>query len=235
MLDCHAIPEVRMPPSAFSALLFDMDGLMIDTESLSARAWQRAAEALAIPLQDQHLRAMVGLSTEYCLDYLQQALPAADIAQLGVTARALYHRTLREDSIPLKPGIIELLQWCEQQAIPRAVATATQRALADIKLARSQLAPFFCHSVCGDEVARSKPAPDVYLKAAALLGMAAADCIVLEDSPHGARAALAAGMRVILVPDLVAADADIAKQALAVCQDLFEAQSLLAGLLSHPH
>lgn len=224
-----------MPAPAFAALLFDMDGLMIDTETLSALAWQHAAEVLAIPLQAHHLQAMVGLSTEYCLDYLQQALPGTDVTQFGVVARAQYHRTLREDSIPLKPGIIELLQWCEQQALPRAVATATQRTLADIKLARSQLAPFFRHSVCGDEVARSKPAPDVYLKAAALLGVPVTDCIVLEDSPHGARAALAAGMRVIVVPDLAPPDTDIAKQALAVCQDLFEARSLLAALLSHPH
>lgn len=234
MLDCHALPEVRMSTPAFSALLFDMDGLMIDTESLSARAWQHAAEALHIPLQAAHLHHMVGLSTEHCLEYLKQALPDADITACGQLARARYHQALHHEAIPLKPGILALLQWCDQIGMPRAVATATQRKLADIKLTRTGLASYFPHSVCGDEVARSKPAPDVYLKAAAMLGLPPAECIVLEDSQHGALAALAAGMRVIVVPDLVTPGADITKQALAVCQDLLAAQSCLAALLSHP-
>ena len=224
-----------MPAPAFSALLFDMDGLMIDTETLSARAWQQAAARHGIPLSDSHLHAMTGLATDHCIRYLQQALPDADITRLGQDARARYHRALREDSIPLKPGIAELLQWCQQHALPRCVATATQRELADLKLARSGLAPYFNHCVCGDEVAHSKPAPDVYLKAATLLGIAPADCIVLEDSRYGAQAALAAGMRVVVVPDLVQPDDDIRKQALAVCQDLFMAQALLADLLNHRH
>ncbi|MEC5207371.1 beta-phosphoglucomutase-like phosphatase (HAD superfamily) [Vogesella perlucida] len=109
-----------MPAPAFAALLFDMDGLMIDTETLSARAWQHAAEALAIPLQAHHLQAMVGLSTEYCLDYLQQALPGTDVAQFGVVARAQYHRTLREDSIPLKPGNYRII------AVVRAAGAAAR-------------------------------------------------------------------------------------------------------------
>lgn len=224
-----------MSRTDLSALLFDMDGLMIDTETLSARAWQQAADSLAIPLQAHHIDAMVGLATEHCLSYLQQALPGADIVRFGQVARAIYHRSLREDSIPLKPGIIELLHWCQQHQVPRAVATATQRTLADIKLQRSGLAGYFEHSVCGDEVKHSKPAPDVYLQAAALLGKAPAACIVLEDSPYGAQAALAAGMQVIVVPDLVTPDSSITKQALAVCQDLLAAQALLADLLNRQH
>lgn len=233
MLDTPTPCPFTMTLPAFSALLFDMDGLMIDTEALSARAWQQAANDLGIALPDTHLQAMTGLATEHCIAYLQQALPDADVTCLGQAARAIYHRALREDSLALKPGITALLRWCQQLGMPRCVATATQRTLADIKLARSGLAPYFSHCVCGDEVARSKPAPDVYLKAAELLGVPPAACIVLEDSRYGAQAALAAGMRVIVVPDRVQPDDDIQKQALAVCQDLFMAQALLADLLNH--
>jgi len=224
-----------MNNQACSAVLFDMDGLMIDTETLSANAWRQAGEALGIPLSDKLLHAMVGLATDHCATLLREALPDIDHAHLLQTARQRYHQALREAPIPLKAGILPLLQWCQAQQLPRAVATATQRQLADIKLSRSGLAPFFAHSVCGDEVANSKPAPDVYLKAAAMLGMTPQQCIVLEDSPYGALAALAAGMRVIIVPDLVQPDAHMSKQALAVCKDLFEAQGLLLQLISHPH
>ncbi len=222
-------------PTSFAALLFDMDGLMIDTESLSALAWQQAAAALDIPLQQMHIDAMVGLAMPLCLHYLTEELGDAQQAQqLEAQSRQQYHRALHQQTIPLKPGITELLDWCHHHGIARAVGTATQRQLADIKLGRTGLARYFEHTVAGDEVARCKPAPDVYLQAAQRLGVAPEHCIVLEDSPYGAQAALAANMRVIIVPDMQQPPGEIAKQALAVCQDLFEARGLLQTLLNLP-
>lgn len=219
------------PNRPFAALLFDMDGLMIDTEALSAQVWRQTAQEQGIALSQAQLQMMVGLSTERCLQYLADTLPDGhDVQAFGQLARQRYHQMLHQADIPLKPGILPLLDWCTQENLPRAVATATQRTLADLKLARTGLQRFFDHTVAGDEVAQSKPAPDVYLKAAQLLGVAPADCIVLEDSPHGAQAALAANMRVIVVPDLAPPPAHIAKQALAICQDLHAAQALLARL-----
>jgi HAD superfamily hydrolase (TIGR01509 family) len=219
------------PTRSFAALLFDMDGLMIDTEALSERVWRQTATEQGIPLSHEQLQMMVGLSTERCLQYLADTLPEGhDVRAFGQLARQRYHQMLHQEEIPLKPGILNLLDWCTQKNLPRAVATATQRTLADLKLARTGLQRYFAHTVAGDEVAHSKPAPDVYLKAAQLLGVHPADCIVLEDSVHGAQAALAANMRVIVVPDMAAPTPLIAKQALAVCQDLFAAQALLATL-----
>lgn len=219
------------PNRPFAALLFDMDGLMIDTEALSGQVWLQTAQEHGIPLSQAQLQMMVGLSTERCLQYLADTLPDGhDVQAFGQLARQRYHQMLHQAEIPLKPGILPLLDWCMQESLPRAVATATQRTLADLKLARTGLQRYFTHTVAGDEVAHSKPAPDVYLKAARLLGVAPADCIVLEDSPHGAQAALAANMRVIIIPDLAPPPGHIAKQALAVCQDLHAAQALLARL-----
>ncbi len=215
----------------FAALLFDMDGLMIDTEALSERVWRQTATEQGIPLSHAQLQMMVGLSTERCLQYLADTLPEGhDVRAFGQLARQRYHQMLHQEEIPLKPGILNLLDWCTRENLPHAVATATQRTLADLKLARTGLQRYFAHTVAGDEVAHSKPAPDVYLKAAQLLGVHPADCIVLEDSAHGAQAALAANMRVIIVPDMAPPPAQIAKQALAVCQDLYAAQALLAAL-----
>lgn len=222
-------------PASFAALLFDMDGLMIDTEALSAQAWLQAARQLDIPLQQRHVDAMVGLAMPLCLRYLVDELGDAQLAQqLEAHSRQQYHQALHQQAIPLKPGITELLEWCQQRAIPRAVGTATQRQLADIKLSRTGLASYFEHTIAGDEVAHTKPAPDVYLQAAARLGIAPEHCIVLEDSAYGAQAALAANMRVIIVPDMQHPTPEMAKQALAVCQDLFAAQQLLEGMLSQP-
>lgn len=222
-------------PTSFAALLFDMDGLMIDTESLSANAWRDAASILGMPLPQIHIDAMVGLAMPLCLNYLITALgDEAQARELENLSRQRYHHALHQQDIPLKPGITQLLDWCVQQQIPRAVGTATQRQLADIKLGRTGLARYFEHSIAGDEVARTKPAPDVYLQAAARLQVAPENCIVLEDSCYGAQAALAANMRVIVVPDLQQPPAEIAKQALAVCQDLFAATTLLQQLLNLP-
>lgn len=216
---------------SFDALLFDMDGLMLDTETLSCAATRRAGAELGIQIDDAMLMGMVGLSEARCTRYIAEYLADEELAaRLQQTSRASYRRMLEEEEIPLKPGIIELLDWAESQGIPRAVATSTRRAVADVKLARSGLARYFQHTIAGDEVARTKPEPDIYLATAALLGAAPERCIVLEDSPYGMQAGVAAGARVILVPDLIAPSETQRAQALAACGDLHQALALLRTL-----
>ncbi|MBX9297836.1 HAD family phosphatase [Chromobacterium vaccinii] len=216
---------------SFDALLFDMDGLMLDTETLSCVATRRAGAELGIQIDDAMLMGMVGLSEARCTRYIAEYLANEELAaQLQQTSRAGYRRMLEHEEIPLKPGIVELLDWAGNQGIPRAVATSTRRAVADVKLARSGLARYFRHTIAGDEVARTKPEPDIYLAAAALLGAAPERCIVLEDSPYGMQAGVAAGSRVILVPDLIEPLETQRAQALAVCGDLHQALALLRTL-----
>ncbi|MGM8061333.1 HAD family hydrolase [Vogesella indigofera] len=216
----------------YDAILLDMDGLMIDTEQLCAQAWRDAASELGTRIGEDTLHQLVGLSHQHCLRYLQQHPElSAHMPALALLNRQYYHQQLQHGDIPLKPGITALLDWLQQQAIPCAVGTATEGPLAQLKLQRSQLAPYFQHVVSASDVANSKPAPDIYLAAAARLQVEPARCIVLEDSVHGASAALAANMRVIIVPDIVQPPASMAKQALAVCKDLFAARALLQQLL----
>lgn len=215
----------------FTALLFDMDGLMIDTESVSGDAWRLAAEEVGQPIDEALILGMVGLSVHKCVDFIAGHFQDRSLAEtLSASCRRHYRRLLAHGELRVKPGIFDVLQWAEDTVLPGAVATSTQRELCDLKLARTGLQRFFRHTVAGDEVANTKPAPDIYLAAAALLDVAPAQCVVLEDSVYGVRAAQAAGMRVIMVPDILTPTSEDSAGTLAVCHDLHQALSLLKQL-----
>lgn len=216
---------------SYDAVLFDMDGLMIDTEAVYADCWRQAGALLGLPLPETLIRDMVGLSSERCRQLVERHFddPAAGAAVYRAS-REQYREQVFHRPVPLKPGIGALLDWLETENIPRAVATSTRREIADRLLARSGLGRYFAHRVTGDEVARPKPAPDIYLAAAGLVGSAPSRCIALEDSRHGMAAACAAGMRVIVVPDLVEPDASDRARALAVCATLDDALDRLRTL-----
>jgi HAD superfamily hydrolase (TIGR01509 family) len=132
--------------------------------------------------------------------------------------------------LAVKPGVHELLGWLEANAIKRAVATSTRRERAVSKLERTALLPRFHQIVGGDEVARGKPAPDIYVEAARRLSANAASCLVLEDSEPGVRAAFAAGMLPIMVPDLHPPSADLAALDLIVLPTLHDVLRHLTAL-----
>ncbi|OHX11524.1 HAD family hydrolase [Chromobacterium sphagni] len=218
-------------PRSFDALLFDMDGLMLDTERISNETWRRAGAELGIAIEDDMLMAMVGMSMPRCVRFVAEYLGdarQADLLQQG--SHRHYSHMLQHEDIPLKTGILELLGWVREQGIPRAVATSTRRQIADLKLARSGLDDFFQITVAGDEVEHTKPAPDVYLEVSARLRVDPGRCLVLEDSSFGLQAGVAAGARVILVPDLLTPSAEDRASALAVCRDLHQALQLIRSL-----
>ena len=143
--------------------------------------------------------------------------------------------TLRNASgagVPHRPGIVELLDWLEARDIPRAVATSTKRPLALRKLRAARLLDRFDAVCTSSDVAQPKPAPDVYLLAAERLGVAPADCLVLEDSPTGVRAALAAGMTPVQVPDMLLPDGEVRALRHRIVGSLGEAQRLLEASLA---
>ena len=130
-----------------------------------------------------------------------------------------------------KPGLLDLLDLLDARRLPKAVATGTHRAAAIGLLNRARVADRFAVLVGGDEVPRGKPEPDIYLAAAAGLGVAPGACLVLEDSGPGVRAAHAAGMRVVLVPDLAPPSQDTTEHAHAVCASLCEVGPLILATL----
>ena len=193
-------------PFAPAAVLFDMDGLMLDSERAITRCYARAAAALGHDLPEDYWLQMVGTGDAACRALLAARLGEGAAAELLARSGAEYDAMV-DAGIPHRPGIVALLQWLRQNDVPRAVATSTRNPLASHKLRQAGLEPYFPVICTASDVAHPKPAPDVYLLAASRLGVEPARCLVLEDSPTGVRAALAAGMTAIQVPDLVQPDA----------------------------
>jgi HAD superfamily hydrolase (TIGR01509 family) len=217
-------------PITFSAVLFDMDGLMFDTERLMWRAWRRALADFGYQASEEVFVASIGATVEstnqllvaaYGPDFLLEATNRRtdEYARQEVEARGA----------PLKPGLLALLDYLEAREIPKAVASSSGRATIDRLLAAAGLAQRFAAIAAGDQVAQGKPAPDIFLLAAQRLGVEPARCLVLEDSERGAQAARAAGMAVIIVPDIKPPAAEIAPLAAAVLPDLQAVQGLAGG------
>ncbi len=213
------------------AVLFDMDGLMLDTEPLAVRAWDEAAQAMGVTFDAAIARRMIGRNFHDCTALLHAESPAGYPVEavLGRWHDAYDAIVLRE-GLAVKAGVFLLLDHLDAHGIPRAVATSTRRVRAEAKLRQSALLSRFGAVVGGDEVARGKPAPDIYLEAARRLGVTASACLVLEDSDAGVRGALAAGMTPIMVPDLLPPAADLLAQGVIVHASLTDVAAWLAQL-----
>jgi beta-phosphoglucomutase-like phosphatase (HAD superfamily) len=210
------------------AVVFDMDGLMLDTEPLAARAWSERAIALGVTFDAALALRMVGRNFTDCTALVRGHYEAPyPIDELLAGWHATYDAIVVRDGLATKAGVHELLDWLDHAALPRAVATSTRRARAHDKLTQAGLIGRIDVLVGGDEVARGKPAPDLPLEAARRLAVAPADCIVLEDSEPGVRAALAAGMTVFMVPDLVAPTAELIDAGAIVAQSLHDVRAAL--------
>ena len=221
----HPLPD----GAALDAVIFDMDGLMLDTEQVSLRAWTQATRDLGLEMAELHAHAIIGMnqagSRAYLREHLGAAFPWEDCAR---RTHEIYLQILHDEGIGLKPGLTELLDWLDAHRIPLAVATSTRHELAIGKLTDAGIIERFTQVVGGDQVAHGKPAPDIYLEAAARLGIRPGVAVALEDSFNGVRSAHAAGIPVIMVPDLVAATPAISRLAVATLGSLHEAQVWLA-------
>lgn len=212
------------------AVIFDMDGLMIDSERVSIACWTQAARELQLPIEDDFWLRMVGLGDRDCEHLLLQRIESLQVTALFARCHDLYEARTQA-GLPLRPGILELLQLLHEHGIPRAVATSTRQPRASRKLHAAGLLPFFELVVTSSDVSHPKPAPDIYLLAAHKLGKDPARCLALEDSPAGIRAAVGAGMTAIQVPDLVHPDDQLRALGHRIVDSLLDARSLLLPLL----
>jgi HAD superfamily hydrolase (TIGR01509 family) len=220
-----------MTPVDFApdAVLFDMDGLMIESERALLQCWREAAQGLGLAQLDDALwLSFVGLSDRVCADLLRERLDEAQVQALLQETQDRYDRHV-DAGLPLKAGVLELLAELGRRNIPRAVVTSTRRERALQKLERCGLLPHFDIVVTGSDVANPKPAPDIYLLAAERLCVSPARCVVLEDSVPGVRAALAAGMTPIQVPDLVVPDEAARALGHRIVDSLVHARALIAA------
>jgi HAD superfamily hydrolase (TIGR01509 family) len=209
-----------------AAVIFDMDGLMLDTESIYHVAWQRAASELGYDMSDEMYVQFVGRPINECtsmlMDIYGDQFPLDAFLKRGAD---ICRQHIATYGIAYKPGLGELLDFLERIPMRLAVATSSNRRHTLHCL--GDLAQRFEVIVTGDEVAQGKPAPDIYMLAAQRLNVLPAECLVLEDSAAGVQAAHAALMRVILVPDLKPPSAQASTQATCICASLHEVRALL--------
>lgn len=214
------------------ALILDMDGLMLDTERISLRVWKQAAQDLGHELDEETCERMIGISQagnrEMLRGRLGSEFPVDDLIRL---AQARYREVLDADGVPLKPGLLDFIQFLDERRIPRAVATSTATELAMHKLQQAGVLRHFEIVVGGDVVSRGKPAPDIFLEAARRLERRPDDCVVLEDSGPGIQAAAAAGMKPILIPDGREPSAEARRAAFAVVASLAAAKAVIAAMM----
>ena len=185
----------------YRAVIFDLDGTLLDTEAITMAAGIEAFASMGIDVDPAFLHGLVGKDDKTGGAIIRAAFPDLDPLRFDRAWVAGSRRRMAA-GIPLKPFARELLDLI---ALPRAIATSSGRESAARKLAVSRL-PAFAHVVTFDDVDRPKPAPDPYLLAARLLGVDPASCLAFEDSDTGAASARAAGMTVVQVPDLVPTD-----------------------------
>lgn len=186
------------------AVILDMDGLMLDTEPLYWRAWQKAAAELGFDIDDEFYFTLIGKTNAFAKIALRERF-GADFPLVAFEERwvGLWRAEVERSEIPTKPGLAELMDYLAQLGIPIAVATSTETEYANFSLKAAGLDPRrFAYIVTGEQVKHSKPAPDIYLEAARRLGIAPERALAAEDSDAGVLAASGAGMCCVMIPDL---------------------------------
>ena len=185
---------------------------MFDTETLNASAWKAAGRLHGFEMTDELLRSCIGASAKTTKELMQKNL-GAHFDYDAVRSDRISHsrRHIEENGTPLKPGLRELLAYLDEKRIKTAIASSTDEKFVRFNLEHAALGHEFDAIICGDMVKKSKPEPDIFLTALAELVVSADECLVLEDSYNGITAAHRAGIRSIMIPDLLPPTPEVEK------------------------
>lgn len=202
-------------------IIFDMDGVLVDSERQSDEGWKWAAGQLGIDMPKKLINSFKGASAQLCRSYFDECFQGiADYDEAKRLRTQYVYELRRTEGLPVKKGVREVFDYIKKNNIKCAVATSTRRESAERTL--NNIGVFECLDavVYGDEVKNGKPEPDIFLHAAEAIGVKACDAIVVEDSVNGIKAGFAAGMRVVHIPDTIEIDDDIRELTYAVYDDL---------------
>lgn len=219
-----------MLPRPVRAVVFDMDGLLVDSEAVFRDSMMHVAREHGRNLPLEVFLRMVGLpgpsSRVIALAHFGEDFPI-DEFNAAVWKHAHAHHD--EIGVALKAGVTELLDHLDAAGLPRAVATSSTHAAVEHQLGRGGILARFQAVVAAGDYARGKPNPDPFLTAAARLGVDPAYCLALEDSHNGVRAAHAAGMMTVMVPDLLAATDEMRQRCIAIAESLHDVRHMLTN------
>lgn len=210
--------------------IFDMDGLMLDTEKLLVKFWRQAAAEYGYDMTFEHVLSIRSLSRKYSIPLLKgifgEEFPFEEVRSRRIKLMNSY---IDENGFEIKKGLFELLDYLKEKGIRIAVATATDLERATIYLKKAGAFDYFDEIICGNMIKNGKPEPDIYIEAAKKLGLPAKECAALEDSPNGIKSAYSAGCRVIMIPDLSQPDDEIKPMLSAVYNSLDKACEFFEG------
>jgi len=210
------------------AVVFDMDGLMFDTERVAILAWDYAGEKMGIGKTGYMVYKTLGMNVEASTQiWIKEFGEKYSTEELWKYTKAFYHDFYENNKVPVKKGLYVLLDYLKNNGYRLAVASSTSKRGVERNLKDAGVLEYFDALVCGDMVEKSKPEPEIYLKACAAIGVEPNEAVALEDSRNGLLSAHRAGMKVIMVPDLWKADEEVKSFLWTMCEDLEEVKEFL--------
>ena len=217
--------------SMIEAIVFDMDGLLFDSERIVQRSWEEAGNQLGLEHMGETIYHTLGMNlagrNHYFRNTIAKDFPCEEFAK---QARIWFYKIVNEEGLPMKNGARKLLEYGKVNGYRMAIATSSRREYALKNLKAAKIYDFFDAGVFGDMVQHAKPDPEIYLKACDRIGAYPANCIALEDAPAGIRAAYVAGMKPIMIPDLVAPTPEIEALLYETCDTLLGVIGILEKL-----
>lgn len=205
------------------AVVFDMDGVIFDSERLVLECWREIADRRGIENIEQAMRECLGVNAaqtrENMLRRYGEDFPYDEFRK---EASVIFHERYDNGRLPMKKGVVELLTYLKDKGMKIALASSTRERIVRQELADAGILNFFEKVVCGDMVEKSKPAPDIYLKACGELGVMPEHAYAIEDSYNGIRSAHGAGLSVIMVPDMSEPTPEMEQLVVKILPDLLE-------------
>ncbi len=209
-------------------IIFDMDGLMFDTERIALMVWNQVWESEGIDPNCPELGDMHGITVqEAAIRYETAFHGTVDYYELRKKKQALMEEYIHTHGLPVKKGLYELLDYLKERKYRIAIATSTMEKEAVPYLKMAQVTEYFDGRVFGDMVEHGKPDPEIFCKAAEQLKLKPEECMVLEDSRNGLCGALAGGFHAVMIPDQQKPDPKLSKLLAAVCDSLLDVPCLL--------
>ncbi|MGM9934583.1 HAD family phosphatase [uncultured Clostridium sp.] len=213
------------------AVIFDMDGILIDTERISFNAFKEVLKGYNYEMSEEFYLTMIGRNVksikEVMLSEYGSSFPFDEIYEKKVKIAV---ETIDRDGVIIKPGVHELVDYLKDNNYRIAVATSTRKERAHYLLEQIGIKDKVDYIICGDQVVNSKPDPEIFLKAAKGIGIEPQNCMVIEDSDAGILAASRAGMTGINVPDMKKPDENMKKLAFKICSSLLDVKTYMESI-----
>ena len=205
----------------YTGAIFDMDGVLFDTERIYQQTWHELAEEQGIKLGSGFLRAITGTNGERMRRVVEEHYQVSDGAAVAEECMKRMQEKLSE-CVPVKDGVREILAFFRERGVRMAVASSSSHEQIEANLAGAGIRAYFEAVVSGTEVEQGKPAPDIFLRAAEQIGCRPEECFVFEDSENGVRAGHGAGCITVMIPDLIEPSDQVRPYCSWICRDFFE-------------